>query len=61
MTYINRKFTNSTYIYILQNKKQRMLVRQAVLKGKDPVQLLTEMEIIDQMGKIKVCLKRSNG
>ena len=57
MTYINRKFTNSTYIYILQNKKQRMLVRQAVLKGKDPVQLLTEMEIIDQMGKIKVCLK----
>ena len=38
-----------------------MLVRQAVLKGKDPVQLLTEMEIIDQMGKIKVCLKRSNG
>lgn len=32
-----------------KNKKQRMLVRQAVLKGKDPVQLLTEMEIIDQM------------
>lgn len=32
-----------------KNKKQRMLVRQAVLKGKDPLQLLTEMEIIDQM------------
>lgn len=37
---------------VFQNKKQRMLVRQAVLKGKDPLQLLTEMEIIDQMGKI---------
>lgn len=32
-----------------KNKKQRMLVRQAVLKGKDPLQLLTEMEIIDKM------------
>lgn len=34
-----------------KNKKQRMMVRQAVLKGKDPVKLLEEMEIIDKMGK----------
>ncbi|KAL1456526.1 hypothetical protein WDU94_001250 [Cyamophila willieti] len=32
-----------------KNKKQRMLVRTAVLKGKDPEQLLLEMEKIDQM------------
>lgn len=32
-----------------KNKKQRMLVRTAVLKGKDPLKLLEEMEIIDQM------------
>ncbi|KAI5730578.1 hypothetical protein M8J76_015347 [Diaphorina citri] len=32
-----------------KNKKQRMLVRTAVLKGKDPQQLLLEMEKIDQM------------
>jgi hypothetical protein len=29
-----------------------MLVRTAVLKGKDPLKLLEEMEIIDQMGKL---------
>lgn len=27
-----------------------MMVRTAVLKGKDPLKLLQEMEIIDQMG-----------
>ncbi|XP_064634145.1 WW domain-binding protein 11-like [Lineus longissimus] len=32
-----------------KNKKQRMMVRQAVLKGKDPLKLLEEMEHIDQM------------
>ncbi|KAK3579230.1 hypothetical protein CHS0354_033300 [Potamilus streckersoni] len=32
-----------------KNKKQRMLVRHAVLKGKDPLKLLEEMEIIDKM------------
>ncbi len=36
-----------------QNKKQRMLVRQAVLKGKDPLKLLEEMEQIDSMGKLQ--------
>jgi len=33
-----------------KNKKQRQMVRAAVLKGKDPVQLIAEMEKIDQMG-----------
>lgn len=32
-----------------KNKKQRMMVRQAVLKGKDPMKLLEEMEAIDRM------------
>ncbi|XP_041363177.1 WW domain-binding protein 11-like [Gigantopelta aegis] len=32
-----------------KNKKQRMMVRQAVLKGKDPLKLLEEMELIDEM------------
>lgn len=34
-----------------KNKKQRQMVRQAVLKNKDPGQLLVEMEGIDEMGK----------
>jgi hypothetical protein len=29
-----------------------MIVRTAVLKGKDPLQILAEMEKIDQMGII---------
>lgn len=33
-----------------KNKKQRQMVRAAVLKGKDPQQILEEMEKIDQMG-----------
>lgn len=32
-----------------KNKKQRMMVRQAVLKGKDPIKLIQEMESIDRM------------
>ncbi|KAG8175375.1 hypothetical protein JTE90_021481 [Oedothorax gibbosus] len=32
-----------------KNKKQRQMVRAAVLKGKDPVQLITDMEKIDEM------------
>ncbi|XP_062575854.1 WW domain-binding protein 11-like isoform X2 [Saccostrea cucullata] len=32
-----------------KNKKQRMMVRTAVLKGKDPLKLLQEMEVIDLM------------
>lgn len=32
-----------------KNKRQRQLVRTAVLKGKDPLQLINEMEKIDQM------------
>lgn len=30
------------------------MVRQAVLKGKDPAQLLEEMEKIDEMGKFNL-------
>lgn len=33
-----------------KNKKQRQMVRAAVLKGKDPTQLIEEMEKIDEMG-----------
>lgn len=33
------------------------MVRAAVLKGKDPVQLIAEMEKIDQMGKFALQLK----
>lgn len=36
-----------------KNKKQRQMVRAAVLKGKDPQQILEEMEKIDQMGKLQ--------
>ncbi|KAL1129228.1 hypothetical protein AAG570_013757 [Ranatra chinensis] len=32
-----------------KNKKQRQMVRAAVLKGKDPMQLIAEMEKIDNM------------
>ncbi|CAG5121760.1 unnamed protein product [Candidula unifasciata] len=32
-----------------KNKKQRIMVRTAVLKGKDPMKLLEEMEVIDRM------------
>jgi WW domain-binding protein 11 len=33
-----------------KNKKQRLLVRQAVLKGKDPKTVLVEMEALDKLG-----------
>lgn len=32
-----------------KNKRQRQMVRAAVLKGKDPLQIIAEMEKIDQM------------
>lgn len=34
-----------------KNKKQRQMVRAAVLKMKDPSQILEELEKIDEMGK----------
>lgn len=40
-----------------KNKKQRQMVRAAVLKGKDPAQLIEEMEKIDEMGKALVKVK----
>ena len=36
-------------IELKKNKKQRMLVRQAVLKGKDPMILVQELEQIEKM------------
>lgn len=33
-----------------KNKRQRQMVRAAVLKNKDPGQILEEMEKIDEMG-----------
>jgi len=36
-----------------KNKRQRLIVRTAALKGKDPLQILAEMEKIDQMGNVK--------
>jgi len=36
-----------------KNKKQRQMVRAAVLKGKDPLQLLVDLEKIDQMGEMR--------
>ena len=32
-----------------KNKKQRLLVRESVLKGKNPRSLITEMEHLDRM------------
>lgn len=40
-----------------KNKKQRQMVRAAVLKGKDPAQLIEEMEKIDEMGKIEYSIQ----
>lgn len=55
-------YSSMAYIFLIgkearkkelkKNKKQRQLVRAAVLKGKDPSQIIEEMEKIDQMGKI---------
>lgn len=44
-----------------KNKKQRQLVRAAVLKGKDPAQLLDEMEKIDEMGESPTINRFSGG
>lgn len=40
-----------------KNKRQRQLVRAAVLKGKDPFQLIGEMEKIDNMGNLCFIIK----
>ena len=32
-----------------KNKKQRMAVRQAVIKTKDPKQMLVELDLLDEM------------
>lgn len=43
-----------------KNKKQRQLVRAAVLKGKDPAQIIEEMEKIDQMGLLEIYCSSSD-
>lgn len=37
-----------------KNKRQRQMVRAAVLKGKDPTQIIEEMEKIDEMGTLTI-------
>lgn len=37
-------------VCVWQNKKQRMMVRAAVLKMKDPRQIIRDMEKLDEMG-----------
>lgn len=37
---------------LFQNKKQRMMVRAAVLKMKDPRQIIKDMEKLDEMGEM---------
>lgn len=37
-----------------KNKKQRQAVRTAVLKGKDPSQIIYELEKIDNMGMLQI-------
>ena len=39
-------------LFSFKNKKQRMMVRAAVLKMKDPKQIIRDMEKLDEMGKI---------
>lgn len=41
-----------------KNKRQRQMVRAAVLKGKDPTQIIEEMEKIDEMGN---CFSQCKG
>ena len=36
--------------FLLQNKKQRKMVREAVLKSKDPQRILEEIEKIETLG-----------
>ncbi|KAG1682970.1 WW domain-binding protein 11 [Nymphon striatum] len=42
-----------------KNRKQRQMVRAAVLKGKDPNQLMVEMEKIDQMADFETDIENS--
>ena len=44
-----------SYVFcFIQNKKQRIMVRMAVLKGKDPLKLIEEMDAIDEMGNLSI-------
>lgn len=39
-----------TLLSSMQNKKQRMAVRAAVLRTKDPIQLIQDLELLDEQG-----------
>lgn len=43
-------------IFSLQNKQQRTAVREAVLKSKNPLTVLSEIEEIEKMGKFPIGL-----
>ena len=55
--YINKPFVAGECSFLIgclfpsQNKKQRMMVRAAVLKMKDPRQIIKDMEKLDEMGQ----------
>lgn len=46
VTFLNE--TSANFFYF-QNKKQRLIVRTAVLKGKDPYQIIADLERLDKM------------
>ena len=45
------RFVMQNCMFTLQNKKQRKMVREAVLKSKDPQRILEEIEKIETLGK----------
>jgi hypothetical protein len=49
--YQNKKGKEARRKELKKNKKQRLQVRQAVIKQKDPKHLLNDMELLDKMGK----------
>lgn len=50
-THMGVQFPDIVLFCFSKNKKQRMMVRAAVLKMKDPKQIIRDMEKLDEMGK----------
>lgn len=50
-THKSVQFLDIVLFCFSKNKKQRMMVRAAVLKMKDPKQIIRDMEKLDEMGK----------
>lgn len=48
---LSKQLLSSLLFCLSKNKKQRMMVRAAVLKMKDPKQIIRDMEKLDEMGK----------